>query len=76
MRFVAALVVALGAALVLSSSAFAAKSTGVKGYTKNDGTYVAPHHKTAPNKTQRDNYGSKGNTNPYTGKEGTVESKK
>lgn len=48
----------------------------VKGYTKKSGAYVAPHRKTAPNKTQRDNYGTKGNVNPYTGKTGTVEPKK
>lgn len=46
-------------------------SHGVKGYTKKDGTYVAPHHQTNPNSTKRDNYSSKGNVNPYTGKEGT-----
>ena len=76
MRSVAALVAALGAALLLSSAAFAAKTTTVKGYVKKDGTYVAPHHRTAPNKTERDNYNTKGNTNPYTGKDGTREAKK
>ena len=43
----------------------------VKGYTKKDGTYVAPHYRTTPNKTVQDNYGTKGNTNPYTGQKGT-----
>lgn len=47
------------------------KSTYVKGYSKKDGTYVQPHYKTKPNTTKLDNYGTKGNTNPYTGKEGT-----
>ena len=47
------------------------KSTHVKGYYKKDGTYVQPHYKTKPNTTKFDNYGTKGNTNPYTGKEGT-----
>lgn len=45
----------------------------VKGYVKKDGTYVAPHYRSAPNSTKLDNYSTKGNTNPYTGKEGTVD---
>ncbi len=51
-------------------------TTHVHGYTKKDGTYVAPHNRTSPNGTQRDNWSSKGNTNPYTGKEGTREPRK
>ena len=42
----------------------------VRGHTTKSGKYVAPHHRTNPNKTQRDNYSTKGNTNPYTGKRG------
>lgn len=49
------------------------KTTNVNGYTKKDGTYVAPHHRTSPNNTQRDNWTSKPNQNPYTGKDGTKE---
>lgn len=43
----------------------------VKGYTRKDGTYVQPHERTAPNKTKNDNYSTRGNVNPYTGKVGT-----
>jgi uncharacterized protein YxeA len=57
--------------LCISTSALASKH--VKGYTKRDGTYVAPHHRSDPNKTQRDNYSSKPNVNPYNGKRGTKE---
>lgn len=46
------------------------------GYTKKDGTHVDGYMKTAPNSTEKDNFSTKGNTNPYTGKEGTKESKK
>ena len=49
------------------------KSNNVRGYTKKDGTYVAPHKRTTPNSTQRDNWTSKPNQNPYTGKDGTKE---
>lgn len=41
------------------------------GYTTNSGTYVQPHQQTNPNATQYDNYGTRGNVNPYTGAVGT-----
>lgn len=55
---------------IAATSAIAAKSNG---YLRKDGTYVAPYFKTAPNSTRVDNYSTKGNENPYTGKKGTVE---
>lgn len=48
-------------------------SHGVKGHTTKDGTYVAPHRQTNPNGTKVDNWSSKGNVNPYTGKDGAVD---
>ena len=51
-------------------------SNSVRGYTKKDGTFVAPHQRTNPNGTQRDNWSSKPNTNPYTGKDGKKEPQK
>ncbi len=42
----------------------------VDGYTRKDGTYVQPHQQTNPNETRTDNYGSRPNVNPHTGKEG------
>jgi len=55
---------------------YGANDHAVKGYTKKDGTYVAPTRATNPNRTQRDNYSSKGNYNPANGKEGTRNPKK
>jgi len=55
---------------------YATKDHAVKGYTKKDGTYVAPTRATNPNRTQRDNYSSKGNYNPANGKEGSRDPKK
>ena len=46
-------------------------SHSVAGHITSRGTYVAPHHATNPNHTQRDNWSSKGNVNPYTGVAGT-----
>jgi hypothetical protein len=45
----------------------------VKPHVKKDGTYVPPSHRKAPNASKFDNYSTKGNVNPYTGKEGTVD---
>lgn len=59
------------AALVTSGLAMA--QTYVPGYIKSDGTYVQGHYKSAPNDTKIDNYSTKGNYNPYTGKAGTVD---
>jgi hypothetical protein len=54
-----------------SSSSTKSSSVHVKGYTTKSGKYVEPHYRSAPNKTQKDNYSTKGNVNPYTGKKGT-----
>jgi hypothetical protein len=43
----------------------------VSGYVTHRGTYVAPHVQTTPNHTRLDNFSTKGNFNPYTGKFGT-----
>ena len=62
--------------LSLTSESFArgggsGGSHSVRGYTTKSGTYVAPHHQTNPNGTRLDNWSTKGNVNPYTGKMGT-----
>jgi len=43
----------------------------VRGHLTKNGTYVAPHYRSSPNKSSFDNYSTKGNYNPYTGKSGT-----
>ena len=58
------------AVLLVASTAFA-RDVYVRGHTKRDGTYVAPHHRTAPNHTRNDNWSTQGNVNPYTGQHGT-----
>ncbi len=55
--------------LVISSSGFAAQN--VRGHTTKDGKYVEPHYRSDPNGNKYDNWSTKGNTNPYTGKNGT-----
>ena len=46
-------------------------SHSVSGHTTKNGTYVKPHRQTNPNGTKKDNYSTKGNVNPHTGKKGT-----
>jgi hypothetical protein len=43
----------------------------VKSYKKKNGTVVQAHDRTAPNRTQKDNWSTKGNVNLETGKVGT-----
>lgn len=54
---------------VFSFPLFAA--TRVKGHYTKKGTYVKSHYRSSKNSTKLDNYSTKGNTNPYTGKKGT-----
>lgn len=43
----------------------------VRGYYRSNGTYVEPHYRSKANATRYDNYLTRGNYNPYTGKTGT-----
>ncbi len=54
-----------------SSSSLYNDDVKVDGYFKSSGTKVESHYRTAPNNTILDNYSTYGNTNPYTGKQGT-----
>ena len=46
------------------------QSKSVKSYSKKDGTYVQTYKRTSSNKTNKDNYSTKPNTNFYTGSKG------
>ncbi len=50
-----------------------AKVVSVKGSVSKTGVYKPPHFKTSPNKTKIDNWSTKDNVNPYTGKKGTID---
>jgi hypothetical protein len=52
-------------------SSSAGGTVSVRGYTTSKGTYVAPHERTAPDGTRNNNWSTKGNVNPGTGKTGT-----
>lgn len=55
--------------LGLLTTAYADDRVG--GHFRNDGTYVQPYTRSSPNNTNRDNYSTYGNVNPYTGSQGT-----
>lgn len=63
----------IAAILMLFFSSIFARDTYVDPYTRKDGTTVQGHHKTTPDNNPYNNYSTKGNVNPYTGKEGTVD---
>ncbi len=57
-----------------SKKAYGHKSNNaehVSGYRAKSGRYVSPHMRTRSNSTRYDNFSTKGNVNPYTGKAGT-----
>ncbi len=56
---------------LLGSMGSFAYGKSVSGYHKRSGTYVKSYHRTSKDRTQRNNWSSKGNVNPYTGKKGT-----
>ena len=62
------------AVLLISGIAGSAEAAvRVKSYYKpSTGNYVQPYYRSTPNKTKLDNYSTKGNYNPYTGKRGYV----
>jgi hypothetical protein len=43
----------------------------VRSYIRHSGQYIGPHFRTPPNHTKLDNWSTRGNLNPYTGKIGT-----
>lgn len=60
----------IAVALLASTSVFAQEY--VNSYTRQDGTFVQGHYRSAPDGNRYNNYSTQGNTNPYTGQQGTV----
>lgn len=67
------LVLGLVASFCLLSflSAFAQRDVFVDGHIRQDGTYVAPHWRSAPDGNPNNNWTTTPNVNPYTGERGT-----
>lgn len=62
---------ALIAAALIVAAVPAAADQYVRGYTRSDGTYVQPHYRSNADGQQWNNYGTRGNVNPYTGQQGS-----
>ena len=69
MRLVIEVIVLSTVGIGFGIGAHAADSR-VRGHITKNGTFVAPHHRTTPDGSKANNFSSKGNVNPYTGKEG------
>ena len=66
------LLVLIGISSVFSLGALNSfADSNVRGYVRKEGTYVAPYTRSSPNVTNRDNYSTSGNRNPYTGAAGS-----
>ena len=52
------------------SAGFAQSHRYQKGYVRKNGTYVSGHYKTRSDKTNHNNFSTKGNRNPYTSSKG------
>ncbi len=64
----------IAATMILALAAPAlAQSVSVRGHIRKDGVYVPPHTRSAPNSTTLDNWSTKPNVNPTTGRAGTVD---
>ena len=57
--------------LAVTMPAFARGPVRVRGHITKKGTYVAPHYRSAPDRSRFNNWSTRGNVNPYTGKVGT-----
>lgn len=66
-------IIALVLVVLFICPVVSAKIVSVKGGVSKTGVYKPPHFKTSPNKTKIDNWSTKGNVNPTTGKKGTVD---
>lgn len=65
------IVLVVAVALSMFASTVAMATENVSGYHRKSGKYVQPHKRSNPDKQRYNNYSSKGNSNPYTGKKGS-----
>lgn len=70
MKKTAALLTIAAMLLTLWATFALAADVHVRGYQRQDGTYVQEHMRSAPDSTRDNNFSTRGNTNPYTGEAG------
>lgn len=71
MRKILSTLLIISILIIFAGNAFA-RDIRVKGYYRSNGTYVQPHYRTSPDNSLFNNYSTKGNVNPYTGRKGYV----
>lgn len=64
------LIIMLFSVIYLLGLAQLYSQTRVRGYLRKNGTYVQPHWRSSPNHTKLDNWTTRGNVNPFTGRKG------
>ena len=72
MKKILSALLVIGMLIIFAAGSAFARDTYVKGYYRSNGTYVQPHYRTSPDNSLLNNYSTKGNVNPYTGRKGTV----
>jgi hypothetical protein len=65
------LTIALTVFFMFVPSAAYAREVHVRGHASKRGIYVVPHMRTSPDHSYLNNWSSKGNVNPYTGRTGS-----
>lgn len=68
------IVLSIALSFIFGLFAFSAEAAvRVRGYYKpSTGSYVMPYYRSSPDSSRLNNYSTKGNYNPYTGKKGYV----
>jgi hypothetical protein len=72
MKKISFLIVIFFSLFFLVSTLFAG-DVWVDPYYRSDGTYVRGHHRSTPDSNPWNNYSTRGNVNPYTGKPGYID---
>src|ERR1017187_4909722 len=65
--------IVIALSILVGGNAWATSSHSVRPYFKKNGALVERHRQTNPNRSKQDNWSTKENGNPYTGKQGTVD---
>lgn len=63
--------IVMALALVAMMAGIGYADQNVRGYYKSNGTYVQPYVRSTPDSSYNNNYSVRGNTNPYTGEQGS-----
>lgn len=64
--------IVLSVFILATSFNLADAAVRVRGHFRKNGAYVQPYYRSSPNSYRFDNYSTRGNYNPFTGKKGYV----